>query len=1524
MKTQGQQAPRRTFGRYEIIRKIAKGGMAEVYLAKSRGAEGVEKRLVIKTILPEFAQNPRFTAMFVEEARIAMSLNHPNIVQTYDFGYEDGIYFIAMEYVEGYDLATILSLLPQGVILPLGEALYICIEVCRGLDYAHRRQDVSGNPLHIVHCDISPHNTMVSLDGVIQIVDFGISRAVRNMFGETGQMPMGKYQYMSPEQALDSPVDERADIFSTSAVLYELLANRPLYDYKTYAEVYNAARAGALPDFNLIQPSIPFELKFVLDKGLDRIASRRFQGIRDLQLELYKILKTLPGVHDGQTLSHFLQQNIADSSYSSLILSAPSSVKSPLSSFPASLSGSLPVQTVHKRSGSQLWDDVGVDELFAWVDVENIEIPELERPQEAGFVSKKVAIAISGTLKATVAGVDLFGSQTESWQSKVHQMLDHLVYKNNAWLQSFDERGFVIVIGAHLMSVGDAQRAVMLAYDILEASASLWAQSGVSGQYAVCISQVEVLLRQEASLSRPRKAILEQAQRDFALSCALLGKAGEILVTSKTYYRIVNYYEVESAAQFERNNETIALYRILGAKSARESQSSALSSYQKLFGRDLQLKELHDALMQVQVLGKSQAICFEGIPGVGKSVIVEEFLRSLQADPNEQSAHDSKLYIYRALGLLRTQSLPYSTLRALFLDLLKVDVLASPQQILQSAQQRLYKRFGIEDADLQQRIGLLFEQLMLDYPDEGAYTAIEARQNALALSAILMRAMPEDAVNIFFIDDMQYVDVASIDYFTQLYLNAPRPILLIVTSTPMDSAASSAADCLEDSFISNNKVNELYHLSLLPEAKRHSSSSASAKDEHRIWQMFLSLPNLHRETIHSLNTQDAKALLSEQLANLPIDDELVEGILSRAAGIPFFIVQIVEALREREALSYVDGRYTLSAQAIEQWAPASIVSIVGEAVDRLPEYLRDHLRLISILGREFNLDDAIFLFGNSIQGPVEELVQRGWLKELSHTKDPAQVVYVFTQQIAYELLDYSNQNADFEPLQRKLADYYAAKREQGRDISYNTIARHYVRGKSYELALEYYVRSARYLRTTLIPTEAVRVGAEGLKVLAFIPEPNAELVYELLSVQDWAYLELGEHENHTLTSQRLRELAVKSKNPKLLAQTTVSLAGNYFYLGNYVQTRTILQKLIAQIHTNTDLVEELVKAFYFYSTTLCYMGKAEESIFFVDRFLEEHKGNIQRINKCEIAKLLKSKADAMCYLAEYENAASCIEMAMREDCCTSTALMMRLSLAYCHIEMGRFDLVPYDALLEECSPKSAVVLRKHVGSLLLLAYYNLRVGNYEQAEAQLNRAVKMSRHFRMLQGESFAWLLALRTQIEQKYFKKAFKMLPIAEKSVQKSDNIYLLSQLRLIRAEIALFDKKNFYSPEVALKHAMAAVSIGQSTSYPLPFIRGYHLAALAYEALDQNETAVKMARSLAPHLIRHRIEFTDIMLYAQAQLLRKHDPHSATLAQQLLQQAHQIVAKTLEHIPTQEQKNFYLQRNTIERILNYSPTPS
>ncbi|MEO8548964.1 MAG: serine/threonine-protein kinase, partial [Kofleriaceae bacterium] len=272
------------FGKYQLIRKIGTGGMAEVYLARTSVAQGLNKTLVIKKIHTAYARSRQFVAMFVDEAKIALGLNHPNIIQVFDFGAVGDTYFLAMEYVEGIDLLKLLQEAAKArVRLPYGISAYIVQQMVKGLDYAHRKTDEFGEPLGIVHRDISPQNVLLSWDGGVKIVDFGIARA-RDVHEEQGVIK-GKFAYMSPEQARGDAVDSRSDVFAAGIVLYELVCARPLFHGKG-KEALEMVKSGSIPRPRDFAPELPVSLEATILKALAFHRTDRFQTARDLQHEL--------------------------------------------------------------------------------------------------------------------------------------------------------------------------------------------------------------------------------------------------------------------------------------------------------------------------------------------------------------------------------------------------------------------------------------------------------------------------------------------------------------------------------------------------------------------------------------------------------------------------------------------------------------------------------------------------------------------------------------------------------------------------------------------------------------------------------------------------------------------------------------------------------------------------------------------------------------------------------------------------------------------------------------------------------------------------------------------------------------------------------------------------------------------------------------------------------------------------------------------------------------------------------------
>lgn len=282
------------FGKYILLEKLAAGGMAEVYLAKSTGANGVSKFLAIKRILPQFSENREFIEMFKEEAKIAVNLNHSNVVSIFDFGIEKNQFFLVMEHVEGRNLRQIINELKKNCLhFSIEQTVYMMKDVAAGLDHAHRCLDGStGRPLNITHRDMSPQNIMLSFEGEVKIIDFGIAKAETQIENTKAGTLKGKFGYMSPEQAEGQSVDLRTDIFSLGIVLWELLASDRLFTASSEAAILRKIKDCQIPSIRKINPAIPPELERIVNKALQRDKGLRYQTAAAMHRDLNRFLNT--------------------------------------------------------------------------------------------------------------------------------------------------------------------------------------------------------------------------------------------------------------------------------------------------------------------------------------------------------------------------------------------------------------------------------------------------------------------------------------------------------------------------------------------------------------------------------------------------------------------------------------------------------------------------------------------------------------------------------------------------------------------------------------------------------------------------------------------------------------------------------------------------------------------------------------------------------------------------------------------------------------------------------------------------------------------------------------------------------------------------------------------------------------------------------------------------------------------------------------------------------------------------------
>jgi len=321
------------FGQYVLLEKIATGGMAEVWKARMRGVEGFQKTVAIKKILPHLSDNQDFIEMFIDEAKLAAQLNHNNIIHIYDLGKIQGSYYIAMEYIDGYDLKTILKLATdrdQPINVEL--ALFVASKIAAALDYAHRKRDFDERDLGLVHRDVSPQNVLISQEGDIKLCDFGIAKAASKASHTQAGALKGKLQYMSPEQAWGRSIDKRSDIFALATVLFELLTGRKLFTGDNELSILEQVREARITPPSQYNEDVTPQIDAIVVKALQKDPANRYQTAGEMERDINQVLysfKPTPTAADLAIYMHRLSTSEAVAPMPAPVLAEPEPVREP-------------------------------------------------------------------------------------------------------------------------------------------------------------------------------------------------------------------------------------------------------------------------------------------------------------------------------------------------------------------------------------------------------------------------------------------------------------------------------------------------------------------------------------------------------------------------------------------------------------------------------------------------------------------------------------------------------------------------------------------------------------------------------------------------------------------------------------------------------------------------------------------------------------------------------------------------------------------------------------------------------------------------------------------------------------------------------------------------------------------------------------------------------------------------------------------------------------------------------------------
>jgi serine/threonine protein kinase/predicted ATPase len=1224
------------FGKYSLIRKIGTGGMAEVFLARTTVAQGLNKTLVIKKIHTAYARSRQFVTMFVDEAKIALGLNHPNIVQVFDFGAVADTYFLAMEHVEGIDLLQLLQEAAKArQRLPYGLSAYIVQQLAKGLDYAHRKADEFGEPLGIVHRDVSPQNILLSWDGSVKIVDFGIARA-RDVHEEEGVIK-GKYAYMSPEQARGEPVDCRSDVFAAGIVLFELVCARPLFHGKS-KDTLERVRAGGIPRPGELAPELPETLERIIMRALAFHRADRFQTARELQQELGRFQlewgKRTGALIDSGSLAQALAQlvpnertvalpppseseprvrAISDSDHAEPSepgdasepgdSSAPGAHGAPVSSAAASstasstASGTPRERSIQGTRGSRVVAH-GIAELRKHARSTMPRAPEGKRdPRE-----RKYVYVLEGVLRGMAALERRVGATTAArLVNEFYKVARDVAFKHEALLDvprlppdgkdvpirelggaaggpGGNDTTLRVIVGLPVSSEDDAGRAVRLALALVDALDGIGSDVEPELRLALAVQRGAALVKRAPARDGDRRG-KPAGEPAFEIEEATAAFAGTLARQARGAEILVGG-RVFRAARSEWSFESLPAIDLPDEAPSGTSGSRAMHDEDTDPGikraRVYRLrgpKERAQRLRERRDPGRlyGRDLELKALRDAWRDVLVTRRKRQIVIIGD---AGVGKRTLVRNFlgGLSPAEALVIRTSARVGTAMTPYGVIADlARDVLGLA----------EDAEPHEVERRLSRALPLIYSRPGEDSSPEARTAMQTLGLLLGTRGSQPAADV----DAQARRQILIQLLMRVeqQLEPDKPMVLFG----------------EDVHWADQDSQELFAELLKLTTTRPIFGLMTSRPDARIQKLARDL-GTEIVLLDELPEVARREMLAERLVPGPDVDALVEQIAARCGGNAFFIQELLDALIERGVL--VPDRDDQEHPGLLRWVkrdapiyvPSTVEDLILSRIDMLPAAERETLVHAAVLGRQISTSSLASLLARPIQPELDDLVRRGLLSlrpdgEYRFKND-------MTMTVAYSLISPDTRTQLHRSVAARIAG--APGYRPGQDDA--LIAR------NLELAGDKLAAADRYLRAA---GHAVELGGNAdafrqlSRALALAPEHDHERRFAAHRLREEILHRLAKRPQQLRELHALRQAAASLSDPAKLAIAHCALAQFYIDLGKAPAALRAAAPALQYARDAGDTLLE-AEALRLRSAIARLVGNAEDSLRLAEQALE--------------------------------------------------------------------------------------------------------------------------------------------------------------------------------------------------------------------------------------------------------------------------------------------------------------------------------
>lgn len=1343
--------------------------MAEVFLARKEGAEGTSKLLVVKRILPDFGASRRFRTMFIEEAQLATRLNHPNLVQVYEFfdaGPEGHV--LAMEYVDGPDLGELMraARTRNSRIGPFVSA-WICAEAAKGLHYAHEKKDEEGRPLEIVHRDVSPQNVLISYDGVVKITDFGIASA--RLVEEEDGVIKGKYGYMSPEQARGEKVDRRSDLYSLGVILWECLTGRALHGGLGGEALLDIVRSGIVEPPSLLVPDVPPELEAIVLKLLAKNREDRFATGRELAGAIGRVLLSRQELVDAGVLEHRIQQLAPERERQS---------NPPLSSPEEKTQAAAPAARSIATSASQRPNGRSSDRARGVESRAGGRARDAREVRHVVLLSLRLALESGGAPSTPDALVRASDARA---LERLRRMLSEMAYKRNlrwVWKDETHAEAIAGLSPKHARAPFDAAQLTQETHEALQGYADE-VSSGLQAAISMVRGIASGLRDTEGNLV---SYVVHEPAPKLAEIVSRATRAGSTLVAGGLYRLIRKDFLWGQAEEIPTGDgsggpRAMKVHELVRTLSREERRADG-GGGNDLVGRDAERADLSSAFHHATKDGGRVVVrAVVGELGIGKTALVSSFLGDLP----------ERAQVIRVECTPVNLDVPYSATA----EFVRAALDLSGEEPFEAILERVVEITGIALGDPAYptitRLAELAAQERLPQQVEDGQDA----RRVLALGVkMLLEALVREGPAVLVLESFQWADRQSLDLFADILVtDEPLPLLALVVTRPEDRVAR-----------------------LLEGKVRVELSVLTPDDQVRLVEQRLGVTRGVREV--------CAEILPRAGGNPFFLLEMVDALLERGK---------LEILEEPAPSVGPDSRDTsrnvlvirpTGDRAGHHALPETLEQLLGDRVAELPADERHIVDILAVNSGPMTLEAISSLARTGAQEALGRVCARGLGDQRGHLYD---FRHPLMRDVVYASLDARTRRRMHEDLGEYLATTATARGAQAA-----IVARHFLRAELPERAAQYYLEAAETARSANQVPLALKHYERALACLARPRNgEERELRLRTLDGLETLYRMTGQREQRIRTLRELGLFAKTLNTPRAAALALLRRA-RYDLDSSRLVRGTAQARMAAELATETQLALTAIEAESLLSELLRESGDVQGALAACDRAWAACDPNTTNgVSARTRAEVLTTRGVLLRRLGRVREAvdsyADAIAYARRGGAKRIEARASN-ALAYAMFVQGRYE----DAValgMESISLDLATGGRFQIGKTLTnIGQSYARLGQRERAEAYLDRAQQAHERYADLDGH--ADMLVVRAEIAIEYGQRdlAEQLVTEAERINRGTANAYDRTHAAIARAALL----RSVGNPTAAAALALAARREAEQQA-----LVAFHFAALAVEAI-------------------------------------------------------------------------------------------